>query len=53
MSKAGVKGGDEESMPGPRLNGLLRRLFGAERLWLRGAGFPFGVSILLIAQRPG
>jgi SAM-dependent methyltransferase len=48
----GVKGGDEESMPGPRLNGLLRRLFGAERLWLRGAGFPFGVSILLIAQRP-
>ena len=48
----GIKGGDEEGMPGAVLNGLLRRLFSAERLWLRAASFPFGVSILVIAQRP-
>jgi SAM-dependent methyltransferase len=47
-----IKGADEDSMPGPAINGLFRGLFAGERLWLRGAGFPFGVSILLIAERP-
>jgi SAM-dependent methyltransferase len=47
-----IEDADEDGMPGAWLNGLLRRLFGAERFWLRGGGFPFGVSILLIAERP-
>jgi SAM-dependent methyltransferase len=48
----GLKGADEDSMPSAAVNGLFRGLFAGERLWLRGAGFPFGVSILLIAERP-
>ena len=47
-----LKGADEDSMPSATVNGLFRGLFAGERLWLRGAGFPFGVSILLIAERP-
>ena len=46
-----LEGGDEDALPGPILNGLLGRIFAAERLWLRGGSFPFGVSILLIAER--
>ena len=47
----GLAGGDEEAMPGPGLNRLLTRLFAAEKPWLAKASFPFGVSILLIAER--
>jgi SAM-dependent methyltransferase len=47
----GMKRGDEEAMPGASLNSILSALFGAERFWLRTAAFPFGVSILLIAER--
>jgi len=36
----------------PVLNGLLRGLFSAERLWLRFADLPFGVSIYCLARRP-
>jgi len=31
---------------------LLAGLFGAERLWLKRAPLPTGVSIVVIAQRP-
>ncbi len=48
-----MNGGDEEAMPGPAVNGLLRKVFAAEKHWLRSAGLPFGVSILLIAERSG
>lgn len=44
--------GDDETLPPAPLNGLLRRLFGAERAILRATDLPFGVSILLIAERP-
>ena len=47
----GRKGGDEV-MPGRAVNGLLKTVFGLERGLLRAADLPFGVSILLIAQRP-
>lgn len=47
----GRKGGDE-AMPPPSLNRLLKAVFAAERTLLRAADLPFGVSILLIAQRP-
>ncbi|HEY0649325.1 class I SAM-dependent methyltransferase [Phenylobacterium sp.] len=51
-SAARIKGGDDEAMPPAPLNGLLRHLFGAEKAILRATDIPFGVSILLIAERP-
>jgi len=35
------------------LNGILRGVFAAERHWLRLGSFPFGVSVLAIARKPG
>jgi len=49
---AGRTGGDEAMPPAP-LNGVLKWVFGAERALLAAADLPFGVSILLIAQKPG
>jgi SAM-dependent methyltransferase len=51
-SAARIEGGDDESMPPPLLNAVLRSLFAAERDLLRFTDLPFGVSILVIAQRP-
>ena len=48
---AGRTGGDEAMPPKP-LNAVLRTVFGLERALLRAADLPFGVSILLIAQKP-
>jgi SAM-dependent methyltransferase len=50
-SAAGLKGGDDESLPPPALNGVLRSLFAAEKGVLRVTDLPFGVSILVIAER--
>jgi len=49
---ARLKGGDDEKMPPPALNGVLKGLFGLERSLLAAGDLPFGVSILLIAERP-
>jgi SAM-dependent methyltransferase len=49
---AGLTGGDE-AMPARPLNGILKTVFGMERALLAATDLPFGVSILLIAQRPG
>jgi SAM-dependent methyltransferase len=46
----GRTGGDETMPPAP-LNRVLKAVFGAERALLAAADLPFGVSILLIAQR--
>lgn len=35
------------------LNAILRGVFAAERYWLRLGSFPFGVSVLAIARKPG
>jgi SAM-dependent methyltransferase len=35
----------------PAFNGVLGRIFGAERFWLRRMNFPFGVSALCVARR--
>lgn len=51
-SAAGMRGGDDEAMPSPALNGVLKRVFAAETRILRATDLPFGVSILLIAERP-
>lgn len=50
--------GEEEPSPdlgevAAPLNALLRGVFGAERHWLRLGTFPFGVSVLALAQKPG
>jgi len=37
--------------PNPAVNGILHRIFSAEKTILRFLDFPFGVSILLIAQK--
>lgn len=36
----------------PALNGVLTRIFAAERFILRSASFPFGVSVMAIAHKP-
>jgi SAM-dependent methyltransferase len=53
-SAAAAAGGrpDLGSVPAP-LNALLRGVFAAERHWLRVGSFPFGVSVLALAQKPG
>lgn len=48
----GARGGDDEALPSPPLNALLRRIFAAETALLKAADLPFGVSILVTAQRP-
>jgi len=47
---SGSSGGD--ALPRPWINRLLKGLFASERRLLRFADLPFGVSILMIAQRP-
>lgn len=51
-SAVGIKGGNDEALPPPALNGVLRRLFASEKALLRMTDLPFGVSILVIAERP-
>ncbi|MDH3666687.1 MAG: class I SAM-dependent methyltransferase [Paracoccaceae bacterium] len=45
----GIADRPDDRTPGPMVNGLLRRIFAAERYWLRHGSFPVGVSILCIA----
>lgn len=48
----GQRGGSDDAEPPEPLNGLLRGLFASEARLLRHVDLPFGVSILLIAERP-
>ena len=48
----GREGCDGDAVPPAPLNRLLTGIFGAERALLRLADLPFGVSMLVIAQRP-
>lgn len=41
----------ENTLTGPGLNGVLRRIFASEAHWLRVGGFPIGVSVLAIARK--
>lgn len=43
---------DGEAVPSAPLNGVLQAIFATERLLLRRGSLPFGVSILVIAERP-
>ncbi len=44
-------GGGDDAMPSPLVNGVLRRVFSAEKDLLRMGNLPFGVSLLVIADR--
>jgi 2-polyprenyl-3-methyl-5-hydroxy-6-metoxy-1,4-benzoquinol methylase len=50
-SVARLPGGDEDAHPPRLVNALLRSLFAAETHLLKVTDLPFGVSILLIAER--
>lgn len=52
-SLAGAQGADDERLPSPPVNRTLQALFASEAALLRAFDLPFGVSILLIAQRAG
>lgn len=47
----GARFAPDDAMPGPVLNGLLTRIFAAERHLLRRVSLPLGISILCIARR--
>jgi len=48
----GSQSADDDRLPAPPVNWALEQLFSAELGWLRLGSLPFGVSILVIAQRP-
>jgi 2-polyprenyl-3-methyl-5-hydroxy-6-metoxy-1,4-benzoquinol methylase len=48
----GGTGADDEVVPGRAINRLLTRVFASEQRILNAFDLPFGVSILLLAQRP-
>jgi SAM-dependent methyltransferase len=52
MRATGARPASENNINVSALNGVLGRLFGAERFWLgRGLNFPFGVSAVCVARR--
>jgi SAM-dependent methyltransferase len=53
MQLTGIKAESENDINLSAFNGILGRLFGAERLWLRRMNLPFGVSGLCVARKPG
>jgi SAM-dependent methyltransferase len=46
----GNKGGSDENLPSNMINSILKKIFSSERAFLPNFFFPFGVSILLIAE---
>jgi SAM-dependent methyltransferase len=51
MKVTGIKPESENNVNISALNGILGKLFGAERFWLKRANFPFGVSIVITAKK--
>jgi SAM-dependent methyltransferase len=51
MKITGIKPESENNVNISALNGVLGKLFGAERFWLKHANFPFGVSIVIVAKK--
>jgi SAM-dependent methyltransferase len=51
MRLTGWRPASENNITIGALNGLLGRILGAESWWLRRLNFPFGVSIVCVAQR--
>lgn len=46
-----IKPESENNINVSALNGVLGKIFGAERFWLRRANFPLGVSIVITAKK--
>jgi SAM-dependent methyltransferase len=51
MRATGLRPASENNITIGALNGVLGKLFGAERFLLRHLNFPFGVSIICVARR--
>jgi SAM-dependent methyltransferase len=51
MKLTGIKPESENNVNVSALNGIFGKLFSAERLWLKRANFPFGVSIVIVAKK--
>jgi len=51
MKLTGIKPESENTINVSALNGLLGKIFSAERFWLSKFGFPFGVSIVVVAKK--
>jgi SAM-dependent methyltransferase len=51
MRLTGIKPESENNVNISALNGVFGKLFAAERFWLRRSGFPFGVSLVVVARR--
>ena len=50
MKLTGIKPESENNVNISALNGLFGSIFSAERFWLKRFGFPFGVSIVVVAK---
>ena len=51
MKITGIKPESENNVNVSALNGVFGKLFGSERFWLKNFDFPFGVSIVVVAQK--
>ena len=51
MKLTGIKPESENNVNISALNGVFGKIFGAEKLWLKSLNFPFGVSIVVVANR--
>ena len=51
MRITGIKPESENNVNVSALNGVFGKLFGAERFWLKNFNFPFGVSIVVVAEK--
>ena len=51
MRVTGIKPESENNVNVSALNGVFGKLFGAERFWLKNFNFPFGVSIVIVANK--
>ncbi len=51
MKLTGIKPESENNVNVSALNGVFGKLFGAERFFLKNFNFPFGVSIVVVAEK--
>jgi SAM-dependent methyltransferase len=51
MKLTGIKPESENNVNVSALNGVFGKLFGAEKFWLKNFNFPFGVSIVIVAEK--
>ena len=51
MKLTGIKPESENNVNVSALNGFFGRIFSSEKYWLEKANFPFGVSIVIVAEK--